>query len=191
MSHHIAIVQGHPDPAGGQLCHALADAYAEGAHEGGHQVSRIEVAALDFPFMRSIAEPELPEALVGPKAALLAADHIVVIFPYWLKYIPTSLKAFFHQIMGFRAALLPVKRLPQESFKGRSARIIVTMKSPVLFNRIYLFGGADDIQHLKRDLSGVGIAPVHESLFGMAEAAGTQKISKWLEQMRELGAKAL
>lgn len=188
MPRHIAIIQGHPDPAGGHLCHALADAYAEGAQAGGHQVSRIEVAALDFPFQRSIAEPELPEALVGPKAAVVAADHIVVIFPYWLKYIPTPLKAFFHQIMGFRAAFLPVKRLPQESFKGRSARIIVTMNLPVLFNRIYLFGGADDIQRLKRDLSGVGIAPIHVSLFGMINAANTRK---WLAQMHELGAGVL
>ena len=77
MSHHIAIVQGHPDPAGGRLCHALADAYAEAAQAAAHQVSRIEIAGLDFPFLRSIADSELPEALVGPKAALLAANHIV------------------------------------------------------------------------------------------------------------------
>ena len=61
----------------------------------------------------------------------------------------------------------------------------------MLFYRFYSFAGPDDIKHLKRDMSLVGIAPVHESLFGMAEAAGTQKISKWLGQMRELGAKAL
>ena len=31
MPKQIAIIQGHPDPAGAHLCHALADAYAEGA----------------------------------------------------------------------------------------------------------------------------------------------------------------
>ena len=36
----IAIVQGHPDPAGKHLCHALADAYADGAARAGHAVDR-------------------------------------------------------------------------------------------------------------------------------------------------------
>lgn len=31
----ILIIQGHPDPAGGHLCRALADAYAEGAAGAG------------------------------------------------------------------------------------------------------------------------------------------------------------
>jgi putative NADPH-quinone reductase len=191
MSHHIAIIQGHPDPAGGHLCHALADAYAEGVQEGSHQVSRIEVAGLDFPFLRSIADSELPEVLVGPKAALLAANHIVVIFPFGFRFMPVPIKAFFQQIMLPRMAFQYKKGPPPKPFKGRSARIIVTMGAPVFFYRFNPFGGPDDIKHLKRDMSLVGIAPVHESLFGMVEAVGTQKISKWLAQMRELGAKAL
>jgi hypothetical protein len=31
MSRRLTIIQGHPDPAGNRLCHALADAYAGGA----------------------------------------------------------------------------------------------------------------------------------------------------------------
>jgi hypothetical protein len=31
----IAIIQGHPDPAGHHLLHAMADAYAEGAIAAG------------------------------------------------------------------------------------------------------------------------------------------------------------
>lgn len=44
----IAIVQGHPDPAGTHLCRALADAYADGAAAAGHEAQRIEVARLEF-----------------------------------------------------------------------------------------------------------------------------------------------
>ena len=38
MTRRIAIIQGHPDPAGHHLLHAMADAYAEGASAAGHQV---------------------------------------------------------------------------------------------------------------------------------------------------------
>ena len=53
MPARIAIIQAHPDPAGGHLCHALAEAYDEGAREAGHELRRIDVAQLDFPLLRS------------------------------------------------------------------------------------------------------------------------------------------
>ena len=65
----ILILQGHPDPAGGHLCHALAGAYAEGARESGHTVEVVTIAALDFPMLRTQAEwtqGELPPA-AGPR----------------------------------------------------------------------------------------------------------------------------
>jgi putative NADPH-quinone reductase len=188
MPRHVVIVQGHPDLAGGHLCHALADAYAEGAREGGHLVSRIEIAALDFSFLRSIIDPELPEVLVAPKAAMLAANHIVVIFPYWIRFMPVPLKAFFQQIMRPRMAFKYEKGPPPELLKGRSARIVVTLGVPTLFYRFNSFVGPDDIKRLRRDMLLVGIAPVYESLFGIVELADTRK---WLGQMRELGAEAL
>jgi putative NADPH-quinone reductase len=188
MPRRIVIIQGHPDPAGGHLCHALADAYAEGAYEGSHQVSRIEVAALDFPFLRSIADSELPEVLVAQKATLPAADHILVIFPYRIRFMPVPLKAFFQQIMRRRMAFKYEKGPPPELLKGRSARIVVTLGVPTLFYRFNSFVGPNDTKRLRRDMSLVGIAPIYESLFGIVELADTRK---WLGQMRELGAEAL
>ena len=49
MTRRITIVQGHPDPAGQHLLHAMADAYADAATAAGHQVRRIEVAKLEYP----------------------------------------------------------------------------------------------------------------------------------------------
>lgn len=34
----IAIIQGHPDTKAKHVCHALADAYAEGAGQSGEKV---------------------------------------------------------------------------------------------------------------------------------------------------------
>jgi hypothetical protein len=65
MPKRIAIIQGHPDPDGGHLCHALVEAYADGAREAGHAVARVEVARIDFPWLRTAQEfenGELPPA---------------------------------------------------------------------------------------------------------------------------------
>jgi putative NADPH-quinone reductase len=53
MPRRVAIIHGHPDPGGKRLCHALADAYAQSAVSAGHEVTRIEVARLDFPVLRT------------------------------------------------------------------------------------------------------------------------------------------
>jgi putative NADPH-quinone reductase len=67
LTKRIAIIQGHPDPVGRHLLHAMADGYAEGAATAGHEVRRIEVAKLEFPMLRTQADFEtgtLPSALV-------------------------------------------------------------------------------------------------------------------------------
>ncbi len=38
MARNILILNGHPDPNSKGLCHALAEAYAEGAREAGLEV---------------------------------------------------------------------------------------------------------------------------------------------------------
>jgi Flavodoxin-like fold len=56
MPRRLTIVQGHPDPAGNRLCHALADAYATGAEAAGHEVRR---AMPTFPIARGRARAEI------------------------------------------------------------------------------------------------------------------------------------
>ena len=42
----ILVIQGHPDPAGGHLCHALAEAYVDAARAAGHQAQVVTPALL-------------------------------------------------------------------------------------------------------------------------------------------------
>jgi hypothetical protein len=49
----VTIIQGIPDPSGKRICHALANAHAEGAAIAGHEITRIEMALLDFPALRA------------------------------------------------------------------------------------------------------------------------------------------
>jgi putative NADPH-quinone reductase len=188
----VVIIQGHPDPGGKHLCHALADAYAEGAAEAGHHVTRIEVATLDFPMLKSQAEFEsepLPRSLVPSRDAIMAANHIVIVFPLWLGTTPAILKAFLENLMRPGIGFSYRKDgMPKKLLTGRSARIIVTMGMPAWLYRWYFF--SHGVRNLKRNiLRFVGIAPIRQSLLGGVEQAGEARRKRWLVAMRQLGQK--
>jgi len=189
----ILILQGHPDPAGNRLCHALAGAYAEGARAAGHHVEQLAIADLDVPPLQSKQDFEhgdLPESLNAARDKLLAADHLVIIFPLWLGMPPALLKGFLEQIMRPGVAFEYQERgLPKKKMKGRSARLIVTMGMPAFLYR--LFYRAHGVKALKRNvLSFVGYSPVRDTMFGMVEGGSEAKYEKWFGKMKRLGAKA-
>jgi len=139
-SHRILILQGHPDPAGGHLCQALAQAYADGAQEGGHQVQTIAVAALDFSLLRSQADwqdGELPAALLPTQQAIAWADHLVLVFPLWLGDMPALFKGFLEQVArpGFAFKRETANPFAAKALGGRSARIVATTGMPALVYR--------------------------------------------------------
>lgn len=186
----VVVIQGHPDPAGGHLCHGLADAYAAGAATGGHALDRIEVARLDFPILRSAAEFETgatPPDIKAAQDAILRADHMVLVYPLWLGTMPALFKAFLEQCFrpGFA---LDSDGQWDELLAGKSARIVVTMGMPAPFYRWYY--GAHSLKSLERNILGfVGIAPIRETLFGGVEAVSDAKRAKWLKKMEALGRK--
>ena len=191
MPRHIAILQGHPDPAGGHLCHALADAYANGASDAGHSVSRIEVAGLDFPLLRRKEEFErgsAPPAVREAQDAIHQADNLLIVYPLWHGTMPALLKGFIEQVfrpdfaLEYREGNWPVKLLA-----GRSARIVITMGMPVMVYRWFYL--AHSLRSLERNvLRFSGIKPVRESPFGMVDAVDDTKRLRWLAKMRKLGA---
>lgn len=192
MARRIAIIQGHPDPAGRHFCHALADAYANGAGAAGHQVARIEIAQLGFPFLRNKEEFEsgsLPSSLQPAQDAIANADHLVIIYPLWLGAMPAFLKAFLEQTFRPRFAFEftdPERWKWRKLLEGKSARVIVTMGMPAFVYRWYF--GAHGLKALKRNILGFcGIAPVKESLVGMVDAMDGAKRGKWLAHMTGLG----
>jgi putative NADPH-quinone reductase len=193
MARKILILNGHPDPAGKALSHALADAYAEGASKAGHSVRRLDVAALQFGFVRS--QDEFEHGAASPDVAKAQdsfrwADHLVVIFPLWLGDMPAMLKAFFEQVLrpGFAFSYRP-SGFPQMHLKGRSARIVVTMGMPGFVYRWYF--GAHGLKNLKRNiLRFVGFSPVRDTVLGSVATRAPKAIQGWLEDMKTLGASA-
>jgi len=191
MPKRIAIIQGHPDPSGKRLLHAMADAYAEAAAAARHELRRIEVAKLEFPLLRTQAEFEtgqLPPALVQPREDMRWAEHWVFLFPLWHGTMPALFKGFLEHIFrpGF-AMEYREKGFPKRLLAGRSARIVVTMGMPVLMYRWYF--GAYGVRGFERSmLSFAGIKPVRESLYGLT-FSDERKRARWLEDMRRQGAR--
>jgi putative NADPH-quinone reductase len=190
----IAILQGHPDPAGGHFGHALADAYARGAEQAGHAVRRIGIAALEFPMLRSQREWQehpLPPSLREAQEAIAWAGHLVILFPLWLGDMPALVKAFFEQVMRPGFAIDPSKgpSFWKRKLQGRSARVVVTMGMPAFFYRVVY--RAHSVKSLERNiLNFVGISPVRTSLVGTVASRDAKRHEAWLKDMAALGSKA-
>jgi putative NADPH-quinone reductase len=190
----ILLLQGHPDASLRHFGHALLDAYAEGAARGGHELRRLDVAAIDFPLLRSKADWDsgaVPPTLKAAQDDIRWAEHIVIGFPLWLGGMPALLKGFLEQVArpGFALSRPPKGDMPEKLLKGRSARIVVTMGMPALVYRWYF--RAHSLKALERNILGfVGIAPIHETLVGMVEGLGDEERQAWLGKLAKLGEKA-
>ena len=191
----ILIIQGHPDTASAHLCHALADAYANGAREAGHEVRWVKPAELDFPLLRSQKDWEdgsVPASLRQAQEDIRWAGHLLFVFPLWLGDMPALLKGFLEQVArpgfafereGSRTAFT------KKALTGRSARVVVTLGMPALIYRWYF--RAHSIKSLERNILGfTGINPVHETLIGSIQNLNEEEGRVWLEKLRRLGTHA-
>lgn len=185
----ILIVQGHPDPSKTHLCHAIADAYAKGAQDNGHVVQILHIADADIPFLRSKDEWEgtdLPQVAIDGKAAVAAADHIVLIYPLWMGDVPAMLKAWIEQVLRYGFAFEMGTQSWTPALKGKSARVIVTTGMPSLAYRWFFF--AHSVRSLNRNvLKFCGIAPVKWTICGNAEDPSGRAQSKILDRVARLG----
>jgi putative NADPH-quinone reductase len=195
MTERILVLQGHPDPSARHLCHALADAYAEGAEGAGHEIRRLDVTALEFPLLRSQKEWEtgsVPPALLPAQESIRWASHLVLVFPLWLGDMPALVKGFLEQVArpGFAFRYKEGGTAwTEKGLTGRTARVVVTMGMPALVYRwIYR---AHSVKSLERNILGfVGISPVRETLIGGVGRLGADGAREWLARLRRLGAAA-
>lgn len=191
MAKHIVIIQGHPDAQIRHYGHALADEYAKGAQDGGHEVQRIEVAHLDFPLLRTKEDFEKgvpPDAIRQAQEMIKWANHLVIIYPLWLGSMPALLKAFLEQVFrpGFAFDYQTSGKMPRKLLTGKSARIIVSMGMPALIYRWFFF--AHSLKNLQRNILGFsGIKPIRSTLIGSIEGLTDHQRADWLDVLRDLG----
>ncbi len=184
----IGIIDGHPDGDPGRFCHALADAYAKGAHEGGHEVRMLRLADLAFPILHDRTGWEAPHAspdLTEAQDLVAWSEHLMLVHPLWLGSAPARLKALLEQVFrpgfAFKAGRSLTGRLT-----GRSARIIVTMGMPALIYRLWFC--AHGLNAMKRNiLAFVGFRPVYDTLIGNIEGLTPTRRQAWLSSVETLG----
>ena len=185
----ILVINGNPDPSTERLTSALASAYIAGAQSTSHDVRRIDVGALTFPFLRAATEfaaPPVHPDIVAARQDFLWADHLVVIYPIWLGSAPALLKAFMEWIAcGEFFLATGGGGWPKGKLKGRSARQVVTLGMPAIAYRLF-FGAHGARAFASGILRLAGIAPLRTTYFGGA-GISPNRSRKWLDRLHKLG----
>lgn len=188
----IYILDGHP--RANSISHQLAEAYASGAREAGHEVRLVHLRDLQFdPILKTryrdnVLEPDL----VKQQDNISWCRHWVIVTPVWWMNSPALLKGFLDRVItpGFafkyrRGALFPI---PQMLLKGRSARLIYTQGGPYYLTNTVGFDAF--FKALKyATLVLCGIWPVRRTAFTKADQAAAEKIANWTAKVYRLGQK--
>jgi putative NADPH-quinone reductase len=188
----IMIIVGHPQRQ--TLCEALGKAYQNGAQSAGHEVKLFTLADMTFdPILHHgyrLEQPLEPD-LQAAYEALIACDHLVFVFPLWCGDMPALLKGFIERILqpDLIARENTENAMNWSIFQNKTARIVMTMGTPVSIYRYWYRGHA--LKLLARNiLNFIGIKPVRHTLFGMVGTSKPADRDRWLNQLRALGAQA-
>ncbi len=135
----ILVIDGNPKP--NSFCEALATSYLLGATNAGATVQLLRLSHLRFDANLAFGYDErqpLEPDLVDVQIQLAAATHIVVLTPVWWGGLPARLKGLFDRVLlpGFAFRYEKGNALPSRLLAGRTARLIVTMDSPVWYYRL-------------------------------------------------------
>ena len=184
------IINGHPDKE--SFCFALAESYKKGADTAA-DCKLVHLIDLKFnPILtygyRKISELELD--LVKMQAEILAADHLVFVYPNWWATMPALLKGFIDRIFVPNFAFKYRENSPfwDKLLKGKTARIIVTMDTPKWYYWLINRSAGHNAMRIGV-LEFCGIKPVKISVFTPVKSSDESKRKKWLAEAEELGSK--
>lgn len=194
MGCRILILQGHPDPEPSRFGRALSAAYAEGAHQAGHELRSFDLGTIDVPLLRTASEWEQgvpPPALLPLQESLLWCQHLLLCYPMWLGDLPAHTKAALEHVLRPGVTAPGGDRGPGElkPLTGRSAHVVVTMGMPGFVYR--WFYRSHSLKSLERNvLRFVGFGPVRHTLVGLVARPSPKAHARWIERMRQAGAAA-
>lgn len=187
------IINGNPAQKRQSLCAALAEAYAKGLTNAGSQAQVFHLKDLRFdPILHEGYDEDQPlePDLQRLRAAMVAADHLVFVFPIWHGMTPALFKAFLDRVItrGFAFNYKHGWPVPTEALRGKTAEILLTCSMPAFMYR-YL-SGAHAARALKATLKLCGVKTRRLSVFGMVsrqDPAAKRFIAAYVENAQRLG----
>lgn len=192
----VLVILGHADE---QSYNAkIATTYQEAMQKEGISVQLLLLGSLHFSPVLEVGyrgKQPLEEDLERAREAIVAARHVVWVYPTWWGHWPALLKGFVDRVFlpGWAFAYREGKALPDKLLYGRSARILTTMDSPWWWYR-WVHGRAGHRAMKQATLAFVGFSPIQEgTLYRCRERSAEERVA-WLEQiarMAQADAKAL
>jgi NAD(P)H dehydrogenase (quinone) len=183
----IAIIVGHARQS--TFCEALAESYAKGAQAAGHDAKIFVTSKMSFdPILHQgfAAVQPLEADLKAAHDEMLAADHLVLIFPLWLGTLPAILKGFLERVLQPDLVEPSKQGKFVKILKGKSAHVIITMGMPGFIYRWWF--GAHALKMLKRNiLRFMGVGPIRSTIYGNIEGAGGARREQWLKEVESMG----
>ncbi len=187
----VLTICGHPDPE--SFVAGLCREYAQGAQQGGHEVRQLILSELTFdPILRGRKhEMPLEPDLLAAQESIRWCQHLVIGYPTWWGSTPALLKGFIDRAIqpGFGFKYRQGSSLWDQLLKGRSARVIVTMDAPSIYDLLaYWSCSRRAITH--STLGFCGFKPVRASTFSRVKFSTAEKRRTWLASVRTLGVRA-
>ena len=188
----MLVINGNPKK--NSLCRALAESYAAGAQKSGCQVDVEHVADFEFdPILKSGYESTqtLEDSLADLKNKIEKAEHVVIVYPVWWGSVPAGLKGILDRVLlpGFAFKYEKGDVLPKRLLKGRTARIILTMDTPVWYYKL-VYGAPATKMMKKTVLEFCGFSPVKVTQFGSVLKSSEKQRQKWVAKVNRQGALA-
>lgn len=186
----IVIIVGHT--RSDTYCEALGESYALGAAAAEHETKLVVTSKMAFDPILHVGfervQPLEPDLKVAHDA-MLAADHLVLIFPLWLGTLPAILKGFLERVLQPELVGPSKQGKFVKLLKGKSARVIITMGMPGFVYRWWF--GAHALKMLKRNILGfMGARPIRSTIYGYVEGASAERRRRWLLDVEAMGQRA-
>jgi NAD(P)H dehydrogenase (quinone) len=185
-------------PLAGSLVHALADAYVTAARDRGAEVRVVDFAVDPIPdhprdrneLRAPRSERDLP---LDPQVAAYLADlewaeHVVILFPQWWGTYPAALKAYLDRVLLSGRVYRYRGRLWDRLLTGRTARLVMTLDSPRLWNAL-VYRNAAETSLNRSVLWYTGIRSVGTTRFDEVRHSDPATRERWLRSMARLAAR--
>jgi NAD(P)H dehydrogenase (quinone) len=185
----ILMVYGTPKAV--SFCHALADAYAQGARGEGHVVRTLKLGELEFdPVLHHGYEQSqnLEHDLLEAQRQIHWAEHLVLVYPVWWGGVPALLSGFLDRVLmpGFAFKVHGRRHAANELLKGRTAELLATLDtSPRYFRWVY--GAPAHRQMTRSVLAFCGIKVKRLTEFAPVQTSTEEQRQRWLHKAQQLG----